>query len=124
MYLLRLLLEYVTMLAILVYSLVSSFYLIALAILNISFIYYLHDSIKYYELFALGGVLLTSAHYTFIIMCMTSTRKLIKISDVILSKLPFYKKIKGAKKGSRTALLIVHFIQIVYMMAILSLNQD
>eukprot|EP00347_Sterkiella_histriomuscorum_P019349 403341981 len=127
---LKILLECFTLFIILLYSVLSTFYLISQLLLNLAFLVFIIPNSPSSRLLLdvwnfILGIAITLGHYYFILICMTATRKLTKLSDKLFKHtLPGYLKIKSFSKNARIISLFVHFIQIVYMMQILKSYWD
>ena len=119
-------LDYVSLLLLILYSLATACYMIVQLALLIVFITFIHDnSLDYFFFFA--GLIVCFAHYSFMLICMTSTIKLTKLSDRIFSNrrsIFLYSRLRNLKKPARTFSILIHMVHITYMMAIPSTYYD
>ena len=63
-------------------------------------------------------LILTFGHYTVLIVCLTCTPKLTRVSDKIFLPLrsPLYLKLKQASKSIKLLTFITHFMHTIYLM--------
>ena len=114
-------LEFAAMFSVLLYSLFVVLYLLSHTLLCLLFLLTPAPFPLDYLLICLSLPLLL-AHYNLLLVCLTSTRRLLSIS--LFKKLPLYARIRDMGKAYKIVSVMAHFAQITYVTVLLKSYYD